>query len=108
MPLCHAANASVLGPPSPVQRIRQQHPWSGGFCKEPGHPRRAEWHIVTAFENFSHHLSISKIHNQLQNAFPSPCNFIRHEKQRETYKTTSPPPYTLFRYIPLLTGYHLP
>src|SRR3954467_2552914 len=19
-------------------------PWSGGFCKEPEHPRRAEWH----------------------------------------------------------------
>ena len=25
MPLCHAANDSVLGPPSPIRRIRQQY-----------------------------------------------------------------------------------
>jgi hypothetical protein len=47
MPLCHAANDSVLGPPSPIRRIRQQYLqqylWSGGFWKEPQHPRRMEW-----------------------------------------------------------------
>jgi len=29
MPLWHAANASVLGPPGPVRRIRQQHHQGG-------------------------------------------------------------------------------
>src|SRR4051812_14886429 len=39
----------------------------------------------------------------------SPQNFIRRKKQRETYKTPSPPPFNPFPiYIHLLTGYPRP
>src|SRR3954468_5672795 len=39
IPPCQAANASVLGPPSPVRRIRQQHLRSGEFSNEFGRSR---------------------------------------------------------------------